>query len=121
MALSLFWAFFTFSSLPLAFPQFAYSKPPSTQNLCLLENERSAIYLSMPENLPKGLKTTKMAFSIHLGSILANLPISGLPSGQQANIRLSLIGGRDFVRLNALSKQLVLRKAVDREEVGIGC
>lgn len=51
------------------------------------------------------------------GHILGVLPVIGLSSGPNATIRLRLVQGRDAIRLNPMSKQMELRKELDREQV----
>ncbi|KAL3098737.1 hypothetical protein niasHT_024491 [Heterodera trifolii] len=76
------------------------------QPVCLLERDRSAIYMSMAENAKKG-------------AILGTLPIIGRSGGPKPTMELNIVKGREFVRLNAFSKQLILRKAIDREQKGM--
>uniref|UniRef100_A0A914H3P8 Cadherin domain-containing protein n=1 Tax=Globodera rostochiensis TaxID=31243 RepID=A0A914H3P8_GLORO len=84
-----------------------YSNSVQPQPFCVLEKDRSAVYMSIPENTSKG-------------AILGTLPIFGLTSGPKPNIRLRIVKGREYVRLNALSKQFVLRKEIDREQKEMG-
>nr|CAD2128422.1 unnamed protein product [Meloidogyne enterolobii] len=72
------------------------------KHLCLLENEQNSIYLSIYENIQKD-------------SVLTVLPIIGIPFGDKQNIKLNILNGQQFVSLNNLNKQLILKQAIDRD------
>jgi hypothetical protein len=54
-------------------------------------------------------------------STVSKLPVQGLTFGPTPEIELRLVGGEEFVSLDARSKELKLKKAVDRDgpEVGV--
>uniref|UniRef100_A0A0N5ARC1 Cadherin domain-containing protein n=1 Tax=Syphacia muris TaxID=451379 RepID=A0A0N5ARC1_9BILA len=72
-------------------------------NGCLLENDRSSIYVSVLENAAPG-------------SALTNLPIQGVTFGPEPDTQLKLVKGNDIVDLDARQKKLILKKALDRDE-----
>uniref|UniRef100_A0A1I7ZMX2 CA domain-containing protein n=1 Tax=Steinernema glaseri TaxID=37863 RepID=A0A1I7ZMX2_9BILA len=71
---------------------------------CLLENDRSAVYVSVFEDLK-------------IGEPLAELPVLGRSFGPDATIQLTLAPGQeDLVELDAAKKTLLLRRELDREK-----
>uniref|UniRef100_A0A915P3W2 Cadherin domain-containing protein n=1 Tax=Meloidogyne floridensis TaxID=298350 RepID=A0A915P3W2_9BILA len=50
-----------------------------------------------------------------LDSVLTILPIIGIPFGDKQNIKLNILNGQQFVSLNNLNKQLILKQAIDRD------
>ncbi|GMT32100.1 hypothetical protein PFISCL1PPCAC_23397, partial [Pristionchus fissidentatus] len=74
---------------------------PSIAFSCLLEDGRSAVYLSVFEDLRPG-------------EVIGKLPIKGDLNGEKDGIRLKLIKGDDIVELK--EKELILKKPLDREE-----
>ncbi|KAI1730571.1 cadherin-99C [Ditylenchus destructor] len=88
--------FFTFVSL---------ANTVSTTSLsdCLLENNANSIYVSIPENHTQG-------------TLITTLPLlDGAVVENGGKIKLELLRGSEFVVLDARSKKLFLRKAIDRD------
>ncbi|GMR32622.1 hypothetical protein PMAYCL1PPCAC_02817, partial [Pristionchus mayeri] len=74
---------------------------PSLSLSCLLEDGRSAVYLSVFEDLRPG-------------ELIGTLPIKGDLHGNKDGIHLRLVKGNEIVELK--EKELVLKKPLDREE-----
>ncbi|GMT04203.1 hypothetical protein PENTCL1PPCAC_26377, partial [Pristionchus entomophagus] len=74
---------------------------PSIVSSCLLEDGRSAVYLSVFENLRPG-------------EVIGSLPIKGDLHGNKDGIHLKLMKGDDIVELK--EKELILKRPLDREE-----
>lgn len=51
------------------------------------------------------------------GSALTDLPIQGVTFGPEPDTQLKLVKGNDLVDLDARQKKLILKKALDRDEV----
>ncbi|KAK6033001.1 cadherin domain protein, partial [Ostertagia ostertagi] len=70
---------------------------------CLLENGRSAVYLSVVEDVKPG-------------DVIGHLPIEGKTNGTKPDIQLRIVKGSDIARIVPGSKDLVIEKELDRDE-----
>ncbi|VDM60259.1 unnamed protein product [Angiostrongylus costaricensis] len=70
---------------------------------CLLENGRSAVYLSVPED-------------VEPGEVIGHMPIEGGTDGLNPHVELRVVKGDDIAQILPNSKKLVLEKKLDRDE-----
>ncbi|RCN32612.1 hypothetical protein ANCCAN_21577 [Ancylostoma caninum] len=70
---------------------------------CLLENGRSAVYLSVAEDVKPG-------------EVIGHLPIEGKTDGAKPDIQLRVVKGDDIAHIVPGSKDLVIEKELDRDE-----
>ncbi|VDM80489.1 unnamed protein product [Strongylus vulgaris] len=70
---------------------------------CLLENGRSAVYLSVVEDVKPG-------------EVIGHLPIEGKTDGAKPDIQLRVVKGEEIAHIVPGSKDLVIEKELDRDE-----
>lgn len=70
---------------------------------CLLENGRSAVYLSVVEDVKPG-------------EVIGHLPIEGKTEGEKPDIQLRVVKGDDIAQVVPGSKNLVIQRELDRDE-----
>ncbi|CAJ0610318.1 unnamed protein product [Cylicocyclus nassatus] len=70
---------------------------------CLLENGRSAVYLSVVEDVKPG-------------DVIGHIPIEGRTNGAEPDIQLRVVKGEDIAHIVPGSKDLVIEKELDRDE-----